>query len=335
MNASVREQLQEMYPHPFWDLYGTFQTLRKLITTYVGKSKDEYSPGSIPGSVSPVDGRIHTNLKPWGAGTMRRSSSSPNLQNIPVRTPEGRMLRAAFIPAPGYKFVVADYKTAEVFVAAHLSQDPLMLQVFAEGKDIHMANACALFKTTPEKVTKNMRSQAKIFVFGVMYGGQPGSLARQMSTPENRVTKETAQVLYDNFFRHYEVFQTWRERQVESVIEAGYCETAYFFRRHIPWPEDYGGQKAAIRAIYDTPMQGTVAGHVARAYPRVQKALHSSFDGALIMEVHDELICEVREDQAEAFLPVMIEAMTFEIPSLGVAIQVDGEIRDRWFVPEE
>ncbi len=346
LQADKREQLEKLLPHPIWAVYTEFKQLDKLLG-YTGRSADDFTEGSLPGSVCPVSGRIHTNIRPSVAATGRRSSSEPNLQNIPVRSAEGKLLRNCFRAKDGYSFIVPDLDTAEAFVAAYVSQDPKMMAIFENAEvNIHTQNASVLFDMPYDEVGDKSpeRDASKTFLFGTFYGAMADSLSKKMQVSGVAVDEAIVQDMSARFFQEYELFAQWRQTQVQSVIERGFTESEYGFRRHYVWPKETWAQHAVERQAYNMAIQSTVAGHVARAYQRVQQALHhgvvdgtlyreGGYDGTLVLEVHDELMAEVRDDQAEEFLPVMIKAMTFPVPTFGKAIPVSGDIRKRW-LPE-
>lgn len=348
-STGARDGWRELIPHPFWDLYDQFSTLKKLLETYTGYSETEYSPKSLPGSICPVSHRIHTSLSPSTAATSRRSSSDPNLQNIPVRSEEGMLLRGCFKASPGYLFVVPDFDTAEAWIAAYISNDPMMIRAFEDPNiNLHTLNASILFDQAYDFIGDKSpeRNAAKIFLFGTLYGGQPASLARKMTLLGMPVSVNQVKGMHARFMQEFKGYAAWRQNEIKHVIDHGWNETLYRFRRRYVWPADEWKRHEVERQLCNHPIQGTVAGHVARSYRRVQTALRTGivdgvcyreggFDGSLILEVHDELMAEVREDQAEDFLPVMIAAMTHPVPKIGKPIPVSGDIRKAWLPEKE
>jgi DNA polymerase-1 len=346
--TGARDEWSELLPHPFWAVYTQFTMLNKLINTYTGSSESDFSDKSLPASVCPQSKRIHTSISPSVTATSRRSSSDPNLQNIPVRSEEGMLLRKCFIADDGFMFCVPDLDTAEAWVAAYISDDQKMIKAFEDPNiNLHTLNASLLFGMPYDEIggKSPQRFAAKIFLFGTLYGGQPASLARKMTQVGIPVSTQQVQIMAANFMREYEGYAAWRQKQIQHVIEHGWNETLYRFRRRYVWPSTRWQQHEIERQLCNLPIQGTVAGHVAVAYRRVQIALRTGivdgvcyreggYDGRLIMEIHDELVAEVREDQAPEFLPVMIKAMTHNVPTIGKPIPVSGDIRKRW-LPEK
>lgn len=343
-STGARDTWEELLPHKVWEPYKRFIMLKKLLDQYAGWSESEFSSKSLPSSVCSVSKRIHTSIAPTTAATSRRASSDPNLQNIPIRSPEGAMLRDCFPASDGYLFCVPDLDTAEAFVAAYISEDKLMIQAFEDPDiNIHTQNAALLFNKPYDSIEDKdpERNAAKTFLFGTLYGGQPKSLARKMSVFGVDVSVADVQDMHRRFMERYSGYSSWLTKEVEHVIENGWNETLYGFRRHYTWPRDDWRQHEIIRQLGNHPIQGTVAGHVAKAYRRVQIALRTGivdevsyreggYNGRLVLEVHDEFIAEVQEDQAVSFLPVMIKAMTHPLPRIGLAIPVSGDIRSRW-----
>jgi DNA polymerase-1 len=351
-STGARDEWSELLPHPFWDVYTRFTTLKKLLDTYTGRSETEFSRGSLPASVCVQSKRIHTSISPSVAATSRRTSSDPNLQNIPVRTEEGMLLRKCFLADDGYLFCVPDLDTAEAWVAAYISEDPKMIHTFEDPDiNIHTMNASLLFDMPYDEAAavgdkSPQRKAAKTFLFGTLYGGQPASLARKMTQFGIPVSTQQVQIMAANFMQEYKAYAAWRETQINHVIAHGWNETLYGFRRRYVWPSDRWRQHEIERQACNLPIQGTVAGNVAVSYRRVQIALRTGivdgvcyreggYDGRLIMEIHDELVAEVREDQAPEFLPVMIKAMTHNVPTINKPIPVSGDIRKRWLPEKE
>lgn len=348
-STGARDEWSEMYPHDIWDKYSRFTMLFKLVNTYTGKSETDFSDKSLPASVCPTTGRIHTSIRPTVTATSRRSSSNPNLQNIPIRTPEGSLLRRCFVATEGYSFVVPDYDSAEVWVAAHISGDELMKALVNDPEvSIHKHNASIFFDMPLDEIGDKspQKNAAKIFLFGTFYGGQPKSLARKMSKDGIHVTEADVQQMHARFMDQYVDFAAWQQNEIAKVIRDGWNETTQGFRRHYVWPSEPRRQHEIIRQLGNHPIQGTVAGHVAGAYRRVQVALRTGivddilyreggFDGSLVLEVHDELMAEVKDDQASLFLDAMIHAMTYPVVGIGKPIPVSGDIRKRWLAEDD
>jgi len=328
MREEVRNALAEKNASPVWEYITRHKHLAKLLSQYVGLNKDDFSSESLPNNICSRHGRLHTNYLPHGTVTGRSASREPNLQNIPKRNEEGAELRECFIPSDGMRFVLCDYDTAEYWVAAHLSGDPEMLTAFDQGLDIHKWTASLMFNVAYGDVTNSQRDQAKTVGFGTMYGGGANTLARGIGVSVSR-----AEHFIKTFYDKYPVYKEWQNTQIALAKQNGYVETAYERRRHIDWPWDGTDYQkgAAEREAMNTPIQGTVGGHVARAIPRVQKALKDGeYNGYLLMEVHDELITEVEIERAPEWLEAMLKAMTFPVPGVGKPIPVSGDIRTSW-----
>lgn len=328
MREDVRNALEEINPHKIWKLITRRKHLAKLLSQYVGMSKDDFSGESLPNNICSRHGRLHTNYLPHGTVTGRSASREPNLQNIPKRNEEGVELRECFIPSDGMKFVLCDYDTAEYWVAAHLSGDPEMLVAFEQGLDIHRWTASLMFGVAYGDVNDSQRDQAKTVGFGTMYGGGANTLARGIG-----VSVKKAEHFIKTFYDKYPVYKEWQNLQIKLMKEQGYVETAYGRRRHIQFPSDGTDYQkgAAEREAMNMPIQGTVGGHVACAIPRVQQALKDGgYNGYLLMEVHDELIVEVEAERAPECLKTVCQAMTFPVPGVGKPIPVSGDIRTSW-----
>lgn len=365
-SKEVRNAMSGMFPHKIWGMWGDYIKINKLLSTYLDKDQNRYtthgtsaSPRSITAKMCPITNRVHTSLKPHGTDTYRRSSSDPNLQNISKRNEDDSvvdaiLVRTVFVPSRSYRVLVqCDYETAEVWTAAYLSEDPAMVKVIEDGLDMHSITASSIFgyKNYEEflaiitegkrleglglPVPKNIelalsqRNKAKVVNFGgILYGGGPRKIGNDIGVSTNVAKKllEQVEVVYTRFYE-------WRREQVERARRLGYTETAYGFRRHVEYPENgtFFEKITFERVAFNTPIQGTVACHVAVALPRVMKALtDGGFDGAVIHEMHDEIITEIKESQAEEWLKVMLEAMTFNVPGINKSLPVSGEIKKRW-----
>lgn len=262
--------------------------LAKLKSTYTDK---------LPGQINPRTGRVHTSYSQAVAATGRLSSSDPNLQNIPVRSAEGRRIRQAFVAPPGHKIVAADYSQIELRIMAHLSQDAGLLRAFGRGEDIHRATAAEIFAIPPEQVSNEQRRNAKAINFGLIYGMSSFGLARQLG-----ITREAAQSYIDLYFARYPGAKAFMERTRAEVRERGYVETVFGRRLYLP---DINARQAqrrqyAERAAINAPMQGTAADIIKRAMIRADAWLAKSGVAAkMIMQVHDELVFEVAADSVD------------------------------------
>lgn len=265
------------------------RTLSKLKSTYTDK---------LPKQIHPKTGRVHTSYQQAVAATGRLSSSDPNLQNIPVRSEEGRKIRAAFIAPPGHLLLSCDYSQIELRIMAHLSQDPGLLRAFAAGEDVHRATAAEVFGVAPEAVSSDMRRSAKAINFGLIYGMSAFGLARQLNVP-----REQAGVYMNLYFERYPGVKDYMERMRQLGREQGYVETIYGRRLYLPDINNRNGQRRqyAERTAINAPMQGSAADIIKRAMIAVHAWLARTQPPVkMILQVHDELVFEVAEDYADA-----------------------------------
>jgi len=313
---SVLQDLAEQHPLP------------RLILDYrqVAKLKSTYAD-ALPQQVSPVTGRVHTSYHQAVAATGRLSSSDPNLQNIPVRSDEGRRIRRAFIAPPGYRLLAADYSQIELRIMAHLSGDTGLIDAFARGEDIHRATAAEVFGLDPAAVGGEQRRAAKAINFGLIYGMSPFGLARQLG-----IDRGAAQSYVDRYFARYPGVRAYMDRTRGEARERGYVETLFGRRLHLP---DIGSRNAqrrqyAERTAINAPMQGTAADIIKRAMIEVDRWLGTSgVDARLIMQVHDELVFEVAAPvlaEVGARVRALMEAAT----ELRVPLAVDTGTGDSW-----
>ncbi len=255
--------------------------LSKLKSTYADK---------LPQLINPDSGRLHTSYHQAVTSTGRLSSSDPNLQNIPIRTPEGRRIRQAFVAAPGYRLLAADYSQIELRIMAHLSGDQRLLAAFADDRDIHRATAAEVFGGVPATVTADQRRAAKAINFGLIYGMSAFGLARQLG-----IDRDAAQAYIDRYFARYPQVRDYMERTRRQAAEQGYVETVYGRRLYLPEIRAGNAQRrqAAERTAINAPMQGTAADIIKRAMLAVAQFLFDRSDAHMIMQVHDELVFEV------------------------------------------
>ncbi len=267
-----------------------WRSFSKLKSTYTDK---------LPLQVSPHTGRIHTSYHQAVAATGRLSSSDPNLQNIPVRTGEGRRIRQAFVAKPGCKLLAADYSQIELRIMAHLSSDKGLLQAFSEGTDVHRATAAEVFGVKPMEVSAEQRRSAKAINFGLIYGMSAFGLARQLG-----IARGAAQEYIDLYFQRYPGVQSYMEATREQARAQGYVETVFGRRLYLPEIKSKNGQRraAAERTAINAPMQGTAADIIKHAMIDLHAWLGSDtgLDITMIMQVHDELVFEVAEADLEA-----------------------------------
>ncbi|GGE89294.1 DNA polymerase I [Shewanella carassii] len=289
------------------------RSLTKLKSTYTDK---------LPLMINGKTGRVHTSYHQANAATGRLSSSDPNLQNIPIRTEEGRRIRQAFIAPSGRKILAADYSQIELRIMAHLSQDAGLLAAFAEGKDIHRATAAEVFDVAFETVTPEQRRRAKAVNFGLIYGMSAFGLARQLDIPRTE-----AQSYMDTYFKRYPGVLKYMEETRALAAEQGYVSTLFGRRLYLPEIRDRNAMRrqAAERAAINAPMQGTAADIIKKAMIKVANWIAADTKGeiTMIMQVHDELVFEVDAAKAEELqqqiCKLMAEAATLDVPLLAEA----------------
>jgi len=317
--STGEEALQELADqHPLAALILDYRALSKLKSTYTDR---------LPEQINPRSGRVHTSYHQAVAATGRLSSSDPNLQNIPIRTPEGRRIRQAFIAPPGYKIVAADYSQIELRIMAHLSGDERLLQAFASNLDIHTATAAEIFAVAPDAVSGEQRRNAKAINFGLIYGMSAFGLARQLGIERN-----AAQEYIDLYFARYPGAKLFMDRTRQQAREQGYVETIFGRRLYLADINARQQQRRqyAERAAINAPMQGTAADLIKRAMLRTDAWLRDSgIDAKMIMQVHDELVFEVATAVVEESV-AGIERCMKEAATLSVPLMVDIGIGMNW-----
>lgn len=317
--STAEATLQELaldYPLP--KLILDHRALSKLKSTYTDK---------LPLQINTRTGRVHTSYHQAIASTGRLSSSDPNLQNIPVRSEEGRRIRQAFIAPPGYKIVAADYSQIELRILAHLSGDEGLLQAFNAGDDIHSATAAEIFAVAPKEVTANQRRNAKAINFGLIYGMSAFGLARQLG-----IERKEAQAYMDLYFSRYPDVKGFMDQMRVQAREQGYVETLFGRRLYLPEINSRNAQRRqyAERAAINAPMQGTAADIIKLAMLGTDKWLnHDGAKTKMIMQVHDELVFEVPAGEVEEVSTQIRTRMT-EVASLAVPLIVDIGIGENW-----
>jgi DNA polymerase-1 len=292
--------------------------LAKLKSTYTDK---------LPEMVNPATGRVHTSYHQAVTATGRLSSSDPNLQNIPVRSEEGRRIRQAFIPQPGWKMVAADYSQIELRIMAHLSGDAGLLQAFSSGQDIHRATAAEVFGTPTEQVSAQQRRSAKAINFGLIYGMSAFGLARQLG-----IERRDAQAYVDLYFERYPGVAAFMDRIRAQAREQGYVETLFGRRLYLPDIDARNHQRrtAAERTAINAPMQGSAADIIKRAMLKVDDWIETRRPPArLLMQVHDELVLEVAEDFVEQAIAKLRDCME-GAAALDVPLLVEVGTGDDW-----
>ncbi|MDH3353756.1 MAG: DNA polymerase I [Chromatiales bacterium] len=320
--STAEEVLQELaldYPLP--ELILKYRSLAKLKSTYTDK---------LPQMINMDSGRVHTSYHQAVAATGRLSSSDPNLQNIPIRSPEGRRIRQAFIAPEGSVILAADYSQVELRIMAHLSGDEGLLKAFSAGEDVHRATAAEVFGIPADEVTSDQRRSAKAINFGLIYGMSAFGLAKQLS-----IGRAEAQNYIDLYFARYPGVKNYMEETKEQAKAQGYVETLFGRRLYLPDINSSNGQRRqyAERTAINAPMQGTAADIIKRAMLAVDQWLQSDTDEAqgvkMIMQVHDELVFEVRQDQVEEARKQIIELME-SAADLNVPLLVEADIGNNW-----
>ena len=312
----VLQELALDYPLPKVIL--EHRSLSKLKSTYTDK---------LPLQINPKTGRIHTSYHQAVAATGRLSSSDPNLQNIPIRTAEGRKIRKAFIAPEGYKLVAADYSQIELRIMAHLSQDKGLLEAFAKGMDVHRATASEVFNTRFDDVSNEQRRSAKAINFGLIYGMSAFGLGRQLG-----IARKEAQAYIDRYFERYPGVLTYMDNIRSQAAEKGYVETLFGRRLYLPEINARNAmqRQAAERTAINAPMQGTAADIIKKAMIEVDRWLAKDKpDAQVIMQVHDELVLEVAEPALDLVTQKLREHMSSTV-KLDVPLIVDIGIGDNW-----
>lgn len=295
-----------------------YRSLSKLITTYTKK---------LPEEIDAKTQRIHTSYNQTGAATGRLSSSEPNLQNIPVRTHEGRRIRQAFIAPPGYKLICADYSQIELRIMAHIAEDTGLLKAFAQNLDIHIATAAEVLGIELEKVTNEERRSAKAINFGLIYGMSAFGLAKQIG-----VSREAAQGYIERYFNRYPGVKAYMENTREIAHKRGYVETLWGRRLYLSDinSSQIPRQKAAERAAINAPLQGSAADIIKRAMISLDDWLQTNaIDAKMIMQVHDELVFEVAVTEVDKMVDV-IRTHMMNAANLQVPLLVSMGVGDNW-----
>ncbi|ASK20662.1 DNA polymerase I [Halomonas sp. N3-2A] len=313
---AVLEELALDYPLP--KVIMQHRGLAKLKSTYTDK---------LPRLLNKTTGRVHTSYHQAVTATGRLSSSDPNLQNIPIRTEEGRKIRQAFVARPGYRIVAADYSQIELRIMAHLSEDKGLLEAFAEGRDIHTATAAEVFGTALEKVSADQRRSAKAINFGLIYGMSAWGLSRQLHIDRNQ-----AQTYIDRYFDRYPGVARYMDRIRTQAAEDGFVETVLGRRLYLPeiHSQNRNRRQGAERTAINAPMQGTAADIIKQAMIDVDAWLaEGDFDALMVMQVHDELVFEVADKQVEAFIE-QVQARMQAAATLSVPLIVEAESGANW-----
>ncbi len=312
----VLQELAHDYELPHLIL--EYRSLSKLKSTYTDK---------LPQQINDRTGRVHTSYHQAVTATGRLSSSDPNLQNIPVKTEEGRRIREAFIAPSGYKIVSADYSQIELRIIAHLSQDDGLIDAFKKGLDIHRATAAEVMGIALEAVSAEERRWAKAINFGLIYGMSAFGLSKQLETD-----RKTAQFYMDQYFARYPGVKRYMDDIRQLVRQQGFVETLWGRRLYLPeiHSKNKMQQMAAERAAVNAPMQGTAADIIKKAMITIHEGLkEKAWDAKMIMQVHDELVFEVKKEQVDA-LKAYVETTMCEAITLSIPLEVSVGVGDNW-----
>ncbi len=312
------ELLKYQAKHPIVDLILEYRSLKKLISTYID---------ALPKLINPLSKKLHTSYNQAITVTGRLSSNNPNLQNIPIRTPEGREIRKAFIPSEGNIFIDADYSQIELRLMAHLSQDPNMLDAFRNGKDIHAQTAANIFNVSLDKVTKQMRYQAKTANFAMIYGSSAFGLAQNLN-----ISRSEAKKLIDNYFATYPKVKEYMDRMIEQARKNQIVTTLMGRKRYL---RDINSRNSLIRSnaehnAINTPIQGSAADIIKLAMIKIfEKFNEKNLKSKMILQVHDELLFDVFTEEKDIVLEIIKNEMENAV-ELSVPLIVDISQGNNW-----
>ncbi|MCL4108400.1 UNVERIFIED_CONTAM: hypothetical protein GTU68_046093 [Idotea baltica] len=298
-----------------------FREASKLKSTYVD---------ALPNSIFPKTGRVHTTFHQLMTATGRLASNDPNLQNIPIRTEQGREIRKAFVPRDAdHILMAADYSQIELRVMASLCEDPAMMEAFNEGVDIHQATAARVFGVELDAVESSMRRKAKMVNFGIIYGISAFGLAQRLG---GEVSRTEAGEIIDEYFKQYPKVKEFQESTIEAARKNGYVETITHRRRYLRDinSRSFMMKNASERIAVNTPIQGTAADMIKIAMTRVARALdEGGFKTRMLLQVHDELVFDMRRDEEAEVTPIVVECMKSALP-LKVPILVETGTGENW-----
>jgi DNA polymerase I len=295
-----------------------YRSLVKLKGTYVD---------ALPTWIDSRDGRLHTSFNQAGSSTGRLSSSDPNLQNIPIRTELGREIRAAFVPRPGWKLIVADYSQIELRLLAHFSGDEVLVDAFLKGEDIHTRTACEVFGVTPDIMNAEMRRNAKAVNFGIVYGQTPFGLATQLS-----ISRSEAEIYIRKYFARYAGVKAYIDRTIAEVRESGVSKSIFGRERPIPdiRSRNPSARGFAERTAVNTPLQGAAADLIKLAMIRIDEQLGKpEWQAKMLLQVHDELVLEAPPEEVERAAALVKKEMESVYP-LNVPLLVEAGVGDNW-----
>jgi DNA polymerase-1 len=315
-DVEVLNELARDFPIPAKVL--EYRSLSKLKSTYVD---------ALPELVNPATGRVHTSFNQTVTATGRLSSSDPNLQNIPIRSPEGRRIREAFIPGEGSFILSADYSQVELRILAHLSQDSFLLETFQNDRDIHAATAAEIFHVSPALVTPEMRRLAKVINFGIIYGMSAFGLSKELG-----IQPSVAQAYIANYFQKYHGVRDYIDRSLEVAREKGYVTTLMNRRRYLPdiRSSNRSIRQFAERIAINAPIQGTAADLIKVAMINIhRRLLGEKRQTKLIIQIHDELVFEVPEEELPAVQKLVKEEME-GVMELLIPLKVEVGVGKNW-----
>ena len=315
-DVEVLQALAGQHPIPLRLL--EYRQAHKLVSTYIE---------TLPRLVHPETGRIHASFNQMVAATGRLSSSDPNLQNIPVRTQDGRRIREGFVPEPGKLLLSADYSQIELRIMAHVSGDPTMIEHFNRGEDIHLRTAAEIFGLMPGLVSKEQRFSAKAINFGILYGISAFRLGKDLS-----IGTKKAQQFIDTYFERYPRVKAFLDETIERALDLGYVETMFGRKRPVPQLQagDQRTRSFGQRIAYNTPIQGSAADLIKIAMVRLQeRILADALPLKMIIQVHDELVFEVPKEDIETMKAVVVGEME-NAHKLAVPLLVEAEAGKNW-----
>jgi DNA polymerase-1 len=310
------------------ELAGSFEVVQRILDyRELAKLKGTYVD-ALPKLVNSRTGRIHASFNQMVASTGRLSSSNPNLQNIPIRSEEGRRIRKAFVADEGHLILSADYSQIELRVMAHLSEDPVLVEAFQSGEDIHERTAREVFGESSGLTRQEERRRAKVINFGIMYGLSPYGLARSL-----KIDRAEAQQFIDDYFDRYKGVQNWIDRTLEEAEETGMVKTMFGRIRQVPEikSKNRNIREFARRTAINAPIQGSAADLIKVAMVAIHRRLNGeSWKSRLIMQVHDELVFEAEVNEAERLAALVTEEMEGVI-AMKVPLKVDLAMGPSWF----
>ncbi|MDG5816564.1 DNA polymerase I [Chitinispirillales bacterium ANBcel5] len=313
--VEVLERLSEEYP--VVQMILDHREKQKLLSTYID---------ALPSQVYSESGRVHSSFNQAVTATGRLSSTNPNLQNIPIRTENGRKIREAFVAGEGSMLVAADYSQIELRILAHLSEDPMLIEAFENDEDIHTLTASVIFTSHPQLVTPEMRRVAKTINFGLMYGMGPINLSRQL-----KISFGEAKKFIETYFTQFPTIRSFMDCTIENARSLGYTETLFGRRRYLP--EINASNKnikvAAERTAINTPVQGTAADIIKMAMVNIHKNLNSWSGAHMLLQVHDELVFEVPREKTEEFA-AWVTAQMSDAFKLKVPLKVEAGFGTHW-----